>query len=106
MRLQKTPFGVFFIFNEKEQSEPEARGECRGVGSLAETSAIGRSADRAGRRDQVLLPLPKNGDFLLLYCSLFTLPLPSVEASDHKRKYCFAPEKYHAERSPVSLNGQ
>ena len=31
VRLQKTPFGVFFIFNENEQSEPEARGDCRGV---------------------------------------------------------------------------
>ena len=46
-------------------------------GAMAETSAYGRSADRAGRRDQVLLPLPKNGDFFT--SSLFTFPFePAV----------------------------
>lgn len=43
----------------------------QGCGCPVDTSAIGRSTDRAGRRDQVLLPLPKRNSHRFGDCFFF-----------------------------------
>lgn len=43
----------------------------QGCGCPVDTSAVGRSTDRAGRRDQVLLPLPKRNSHRFGDCFFF-----------------------------------
>ena len=66
-------YGSFFFFVCANGSENKARGACRGVRvSGGDLCTKCRSTDRAGRRDQVLLPLPKKVPNFRCFFLLFT----------------------------------
>ncbi len=65
-------YGSFFFFVCANGSENKARGACRGVRvSGGDLCTKCRSTDRAGRRDQVLLPLPKRNSHRFGDCFFF-----------------------------------
>ena len=56
-KQKRMPKGIRFVL-QRNKYKPRHAERVVGCGSPVETSAEGRSTDRADRRDQVLLPLP------------------------------------------------